>query len=47
VLKESFPEVSLHGYSYTQDQIRDVLLYASANRISIKAACERLENAPS
>jgi len=47
VLKESFPEVSLHGYSYTQDQIWDVLLYASANRISIKAACERLENAPS
>lgn len=42
-----FPEVEINGYKYDENAIWDVLVYASANRISIKAACERLEGAPS
>jgi hypothetical protein len=47
IIRDAFPEVEINGYTYTENEIWDVLIYASANRISIHAACEQLENAPS
>lgn len=47
LLQESFSTVEINGYQYTSNEIWDVLLYASTNRVSIKSACESLEHAPS
>ena len=47
VLLDTFPEVMINGYSYTEQEVWDVLLYASLNRISIKGTCDRLSHAPS
>lgn len=47
VLQENFHAVEINGYQYTSNEVWDVLLYASTNRVSIKSACESLSNAPS
>lgn len=47
VLNESFDAFEINGYKYSNNEVWDVLLYASANSLSIKGACESLENAPS
>ena len=46
-LNESFDGFEINGYKYSNNEVWDVLLYASANRLSIKGTCESLENAPS
>jgi hypothetical protein len=46
-LQRTFSDGEINGYSYTQNDVWDVLLYASANRISIQSACGSLERAPS
>ncbi len=47
VLNESFTEIEINGYKYGTNEVWDVLLYASANHLSINATCEALEGAPS
>ena len=47
VLNENFNGFEINGYKYTNNEVWDVLLYASANRLSIKGACESLDEAPS
>ena len=47
VLNESFDGFEINGYKYTNNEVWDVLLYASANRLSIKGACQSLDEAPS
>lgn len=47
VLKETFSDVRINGYKYTENEIWDVLLYASVNRLSVNSACADLKNAPS
>ena len=46
-LNESFDGFEINGYKYSNNEVWDVFLYASANRLSIKGACESLDNAPS
>ena len=36
VLNESFDGFEINGYKYSNNEVWDVLLYASANRLSIK-----------
>ena len=43
VLNKSFDGFEINSYRYS----RDVLLYASANCLSIKGSCESLDDAPS
>ena len=38
VLNESFDGFEINGYKYSNNEVWDVLLYASANRLSIKGA---------
>ena len=47
VLNESFDGFAINGYKYNHNKVWDVLLYASANRLSIKGTCELLDDAPS
>ena len=47
VLNESFDGFEINGYKYSNNEVWDVLLYASANRLSIKSTCESLNDAPS
>lgn len=47
VLLEAFPEIMINGYDYSENDMWDVLLYASTNRISVKATCDKLPGAPS
>lgn len=47
VMASTFPDVQINGYRYTQNEIWNVLLNASANRTSIKAASDWLKDAPS
>lgn len=47
VLKDTFSEITINGYKYTENEIWDVLLYASINRISINSTCTELKNVPS
>jgi putative transposase len=47
VLNESFDRFEINGYNYSNNEVWDVLLYASANRLSIKGTCESLDDAPS
>jgi putative transposase len=47
VLNENFDGFEINGYKYTNNEVWDVLLYASANRLSIKGTCESLDDAPS
>lgn len=47
VLLSTFDEVCVDGYSYTQNTLWEILLFASVNRISIKSACQTLCDAPS
>jgi len=37
ILLETFPEIMINGYNYSENDIWDVLLYASIDRSSIKA----------
>jgi putative transposase len=45
-IQSRFPDVTINGYRYSENDIWKVLLYASANRLSIKGACDQLKNAP-
>ena len=47
VLNESFDGFAINGYKYSHNEVWDVRLYASANRLSIKGTCELLDDAPS
>ena len=47
ILLDTFPEIVINGYDYSENDMWDVLLYASTNRISINATCDKLPGAPS
>ena len=40
-------EMQINGYRYTQNEIWDTLLYASASNKTIRYTCMNLKNAPS
>ena len=40
-------DMQINGYKYTQNEIWDTLLYASASNKTIRYTCMKLENAPS
>ena len=40
-------DMQINGYKYTQSEIWDTLLYASASNKTIRYTCIKLENAPS
>jgi len=46
VIKSQF-DMQINGYKYTQNEIWDTLLYASASNKTIRYTCMKLENAPS
>lgn len=46
VIKSQF-DMQINGYKYTQNEIWDTILYASASSKTIRYTCMKLENAPS
>jgi hypothetical protein len=47
IIQSRFPEIMINGYQYRENELWDVLLYASVNRLSVKGACDQLKDAPS
>jgi hypothetical protein len=47
ILQHIFPTVRINGYNYQEQDLWNVLVYASANRESIRTACRHLADAPS